>query len=152
MRIRHVCASNRSCRCCQSTRNASCSRLHIALLMSMSLVGPSCTLHVAGSEWQVALGLNARPARHSPIKREAVGAHQNFLIFRHATRPSVTCHKLQQQQRRRRAVCFLANIWQLDQNYDAVCAIKKSLCARCRLHVCPVATCHLLPAWRTIDS
>lgn len=45
----------------------------------------SCTL-------QVALGLNARPARHSPIKRRRCGgtqrcrcrraaAHQNFLIF-----------------------------------------------------------------------
>lgn len=59
---------------------------HALLLMSMSLAGPK--LQVARCTLQVALGLNARPARHSPIKRRRCGgkrrraaAHQNFLIF-----------------------------------------------------------------------
>lgn len=109
-------ASNRSCRCCrscgQSTRNAAgAGRLQLNVADTCIVVDVHVISwdEVASCTLQVALGLNARPARHSPIKRRRCGgtqrcrcrraaAHQNFLIFapRHRALPLATsCNDVQ---------------------------------------------------------
>lgn len=88
-------ASNRSCRCChscgQSTRNAGPGRLQLnvadtCIVVDVHVISwaelASCqlqALHVAALQaaLRAALGLNARPARHSPIKRRRCGAHDD---------------------------------------------------------------------------